>query len=59
MKATREKGGGAMLKILVALVIAAFVFLVATAFSGTAIHTRPAQVTTLSGPDRGVLRLAP
>ncbi len=48
-----------MLKILVALVIAAFVFLVATAFSGTAIHTRPAQVTTLSGPDRGVLRLAP
>lgn len=48
-----------MLRILVALVIAAAIFLVATAFSGTAIHTGPAQLTTRSGPERGVLRLVP
>lgn len=48
-----------MLRILVALVVATAIFLVATAFSGTAIYTKPDQVTTLSGPERGVLRLVP
>jgi hypothetical protein len=48
-----------MLRILVALAVATAIFLVATTFSGTAMHTGPAQVTTLSGPERGVLRLVP
>ena len=48
-----------MLRILVTLVVVAVIILVAAALSGTAIHPKPAQVTTLSGPERGVLRLVP
>ena len=48
-----------MLTMLVTLVVAAAIILVATVSCGTAIHTKPAQVTTLSGPERGVLRLVP
>jgi len=48
-----------MLKILVALIVAAFVFLVAAALSGTAVQTNPAQLGTHQGPERGALRLVP
>jgi hypothetical protein len=48
-----------MLRILVALAVAAAIFLVTTALSGTARYTKPAQVTTLSGPEKGVLRPVP
>ena len=48
-----------MLRLLAGLVIAMAVFLVATAFSGTAKYTTPSHVTTRSGPERGSLRLVP
>ncbi len=59
MAETDRKEGGTMLRILVALMVVAIICLAATAFSGTAIYTKPAQVTMLSGPEKGVFRLVP
>jgi len=59
MKAPKRKEGGAMVKILVALIVAAFVFIVAAALSGMAVQTNPAQLGTHQGPEKGTLRLVP
>jgi hypothetical protein len=48
-----------MVKILVALIVAAFVFIVAAALSGMAVQTNPAQLGTHQGPEKGTLRLVP
>jgi hypothetical protein len=48
-----------MLKIFVALLLGAVIFLAAATLSGTVIQTQPIQYGTVSGPDKGAVRLAP
>ncbi len=48
-----------MLKVLVALIVAAFVFIVAATLSGTAVQTNLAQLGTHQGPAKSALRLVP